>query len=138
MSMLRTIHDRQLDIPVTLFYGCRTREDIIFFRELDALRRRLASFRLILTLSRPDPEWSGLVGRLGPALLASHLPELALSRYFLCGPGEFTHTISTWLSEKNVPAERIHTEQFGKSTRRMSPGAIPALQSSAQPVTIAG
>src|SRR5207248_7394298 len=49
MSILRTIHDLQLDVPVTLLYGCRARQDVIFARELEALRLRLARFRLVIT-----------------------------------------------------------------------------------------
>lgn len=122
MSILRTIHDLQLDVPVTLLYGNRTREDIIFARELDALRLRLARFRLVLTLSRPDPEWTGSVGRVTPALLARHIPEPVVGRYFLCGPGDFVETLSGWLGENGVPADRIHSERFGKLSGGTSRG----------------
>jgi ferredoxin-NADP reductase/nitrite reductase/ring-hydroxylating ferredoxin subunit len=125
MSILRTIHDVQLDLPVTLLYGCRSREDIIFARELDAMRLRLARFRLVLTLSRPEADWSGSVGRVTPALFARHIPEPAAARHFLCGPGDFVETLSGWLRENGVPAERIHSERFGKSSRSAGPGRIP-------------
>jgi ferredoxin-NADP reductase len=58
MAILRTILDRQLDVPVTLLYGCRTRADVIFAREIDALRLRLATLRAIVTLSQPDADWT--------------------------------------------------------------------------------
>ncbi len=119
MAILRTIHDLQLDLPVTLLYGCRSREDVIFARELDALRLRLANFRMILTLSRPDADWNGATGRVGPAMLARHVPEPSLSRYFLCGPGDFTPVLKSWLLDQGVPAERIHSEQFGKPARQV-------------------
>jgi ferredoxin-NADP reductase len=117
MSILRTIHDLQLDLPVTLLYGCRTLDDIIFARELEAMRLRLARFRMILTLSQPDPEWSGSVGRVTPALVARHIPEPAAARHFLCGPGDFVDRLSGWLRENGVVPERIHSERFGKSSR---------------------
>jgi ferredoxin-NADP reductase len=126
MAILRTIHDLQLDLPVTLLYGCRGREDVIFARELDALRLRLAGFRMILTLSRPDPDWKGATGRISAAMLARHVPDPALSRYFLCGPGDLTPALKSWLLDHGVPAERIHSEQFGKAAR-------PVQESSAAP-----
>jgi ferredoxin-nitrite reductase len=131
MSILRTIQDLQIDVPVTLLYGCRTRDDIIFARELDALRLRLANFRLVVTLSRPDQEWNGSVGHVGPALLTRHVPEPALARYFLCGPGAFTPTLTAWLRDQGVPPDRIHSEQFGKSSR-VAPAAttIPSWNAS--------
>ena len=98
MSILRTVHDLQLDLPVTLLYGCRSRSDVIFARELDMLRLRLANFRMILTLSQPEATWNGSVGRVGPGLLARHVPEPARGRYFLCGPGGFTEILRAWLA----------------------------------------
>ncbi len=115
MSILRTIHDLQLEIPVTLLYGCRTIDEVIFGRELDAMRLRLARFRLVLTLSRPGADWSGSVGRVTPALLARHVPEPAAARHFLCGPGDFVETLSAWLRQNGVTAESIHSERFGTS-----------------------
>ena len=114
MAILRTILDRQLDVPVTLLYGCRSRADIIFAREIDALRVRLATLRAIITLSQPDPEWAGATGRLGPDLIARHVADPASSRYFLCGPGAMHDEMTEWLLARGVPADRIHTEMFGK------------------------
>jgi ferredoxin-nitrite reductase len=118
MAILRTVHDLQLELPVTLLYGCRSGEDVIFARELDALRLRLANFRMILTLSRTGAEWKGATGRVGPAMLARHVPEPARSRYFLCGPGDFMPVLKSWLLDQGTPETQIHSEQFGKSARR--------------------
>jgi ferredoxin-nitrite reductase len=123
MSILRTVHDLQLDVPVTLLYGCRTRSDVIFARELDILRLRLANFRMVLTLSQPEATWNGSIGRIAPALLARHVPESTRARYFLCGPGGFSETFRNWLTERGVPADRVHSEQFGKSRQSAAPSA---------------
>jgi ferredoxin-NADP reductase/dissimilatory sulfite reductase (desulfoviridin) alpha/beta subunit/nitrite reductase/ring-hydroxylating ferredoxin subunit len=125
MSILRTIRDLQLDQPVTLLYGCRAREDVIFAAELESLRLPLASFRLIVTLSRPDPDWMGATGRVLPALVARHVPEPELSRYFLCGPGDFTQALTCWLLERGVPPDRVHCELFVKSQRISAPIGAP-------------
>ncbi len=114
MSILRTICDRQLDLPVTLLYGSRTEDDIIFRGELDSLRLRLAGFRPVITLSRPGPAWAGEVGRVTPDLLARHVPEPSSARYYLCGPGDLRPIFQSWLLEAGVPADRIHFEMFGK------------------------
>jgi precorrin-3B synthase len=116
MSILRTILDRQIDLPVTLIYGARTEADVIFAKELDALRPRLANFRLVISLSRPGPDWTGATGRVDPALIGSHVTELTASRYFLCGPGDFHDALKTWLLGRGVAVDRIHTEMFGKTT----------------------
>ena len=116
MSILRTIRDLQLDLPVTLIYGARSEADVIFARELDALRPRLANFRLVVSLTRPGPGWAGATGRVGPALIESHVTDLAAGRYFLCGPGDFHDGLKGWLIGRGVAADRVHTEMFGKKS----------------------
>jgi ferredoxin-nitrite reductase len=138
MSILRTILDLQLELPVTLLYGSRTRQDVIFADELDALRLRLATFRLVLTLSLPDARWNGSAGRVSPALLQRHVPEPASARYFLCGPGNFTDTLCRWLREHGVAADRIHSEQFGKPRQISSPESINAWPAGVEPAPVAG
>ena len=138
MSILRTVHDLQLDLPVTLLYGCRSRSDVIFARELDMLRLRLANFRMILTLSQPEATWNGSVGRVGPGLLARHVPEPARGRYFLCGPGGFTEILRAWLAERGVPRERIHSEQFGKPRGTAPPDPLSAWESQSRNEAVVG
>ena len=111
---------------------------MIFARELAALRLRLANFRMILTLSHPDPDWKGATGRVGPAMLARHVPEPSLSRFFLCGPGDFTPVLKSWLLDHGVPAERIHSEQFRKPARQPPEASpVPTWQPSAETIGMA-
>jgi ferredoxin-nitrite reductase len=125
MSILRTMRDRGLvDRPATLLYGCRTEADIIFARELDELRRVLPMVRQVITLSRPGPFWMDAVGRVGPELIERHVPDPAAARFFMCGPGDLRESLTGWLTERGVPAERIHFEVFGKAKR---PVAHPVL-----------
>src|SRR5205823_4515293 len=86
-----------------------------FARELEQLRLRLAGFRMVLTLSQAGPDWTGAAGRVTPALVARHIPNLAGARYFVCGPGEMRDGLVAWLREQGVAPDRIHTEVFGKS-----------------------
>lgn len=88
---------------------------MIFATELDGFRVRLAGLRLVHTLSRPDPEWSGEVGRVTPELVAKHVPEPQKARYYICGPGDLREGLSTWLQTQGVPADRVHSEMFGKA-----------------------
>ncbi|HEV3121558.1 MAG TPA: hypothetical protein VGY53_06630, partial [Isosphaeraceae bacterium] len=125
MSILRTVYDRQLDLPVTFIYGCRTRDDIIFARELDDLRLRLAQLRVVIALSQPSAEWSGPIGRVTPELIARHVSEPEQARYYICGPGDMREKLTEWLDSRGVAADRIHTEMFGKPTRAATVRCAP-------------
>ena len=121
---MRTVLDRQHDAPVTLLFGCRSEDDVIYRRELESLRLRLPQLRLIVTLSRPGPNWTGEIGRVDPSLLAQHIAEPAAARYFLCGPGEMRASLTEWLKGQAVPADRIHFEMFGKAAAPRKESAL--------------
>lgn len=124
MSILRTLRDRSLALPVTLLYGCRTRDDIIFGREIDALAAEMPSLRAVVTLTRPGPGWTGASGRITPEFVARHVAEPAGARYFLCGPPGFREPIIAWLEREGVAVSRIHFEVFGKAARSVA-AAVP-------------
>jgi len=113
IAMLRYIEERKLDVPVTLLYGVRTSQDIIFKRELTRLCRVLDQFRLIITLSAPDAGWTGNRGRLNRELLLERIADFHIPTFFLCGPEHFMRDVSGLLKEQGVSADRIKQESFG-------------------------
>jgi len=112
MSMLRHIDDRCLATPVTLIYCVRTRNDIIFEQELERLRRRLPTFRMVLVLSQPDAAWNGPRGRLSRELIATSVEEPQSSTFFLCGPSPFMVSVQEMLQSLDVRSECVRRESF--------------------------
>ena len=65
-------------------------------------------------ISRPSDEWPGERGRIDAALLDRHLPPYARSlQYFVCSREETVQAVRSALAELRVPADRVHSEQFG-------------------------
>jgi len=67
-------------------------------------------------LRRPPQGWTGFNGRLSPELLAAPLAadghRPAELDWFLCGPPSLVADSLDALDSLDVPARRIHTEQF--------------------------
>jgi ferredoxin-NADP reductase len=113
IAMLRYIEERSLNVPVTLIYCVRTRQDIIFQEELIRLSCSLARFRAAVTLTAPDPAWKGNKGRLSKELLLKRVADFSVPTFFLCGPGPFMRHTSELLEQQGVSADRIKQESFG-------------------------
>jgi len=103
---------------VTLFYGNRRADTIMFADELLGLKDRYPQ-RLALSflLSRESQDVGLLNGRLDAAKVA----ELAAARlfdprrvdgFFLCGPGAMIDVVREALVGLGVDAVRIHSERF--------------------------
>jgi ring-1,2-phenylacetyl-CoA epoxidase subunit PaaE len=103
---------------VTLVYGNRRTDTIMFRAALDALKDRyLDRFTLIHILSREAQDVALLNGRVNAekvrALARAGALDLAgCDGVFLCGPGEMIDEVSAALADAGVGPDRIHFERF--------------------------
>jgi ferredoxin-NADP reductase len=115
MCILRHWHLSSSPVPATLLYSARTREELIYHRELTALARSDPRFTLQMTLTRDAaPGWPGLVGRIDLPLVRTLLKDLGGAvDSFVCGPDGFVEAASALLLQAGQPREAIRTERFG-------------------------
>jgi len=113
MSMLRYIDDHCLSTEVTLLYFVRTREDVIFERQLKSLQARLPRFHLVTVLSQPDPGWLGLTGHLTRDMIEINVEDVTSSTFFICGPPGMMKAAREILDSMKVSSARIKQENFG-------------------------
>lgn len=115
LSILRSALARERGRCV-LFYANRTRADIMFRAEIDALKDRyLDRFALVHLLSRERQENGTLPGRLDAPAARRLLRALAPNGdalAFLCGPPGMAEALAPVLAEVGLPAERIRMERF--------------------------
>jgi ring-1,2-phenylacetyl-CoA epoxidase subunit PaaE len=118
MSIAKAVLRMEPTSIVSLLYGNRSQETIIFKNALDDLQKQYANrFRLIHVLSQPNSGWNGLTGRLNRTLvikLINELPKLDVYRtdYYLCGPVGMMEEMEQALHILYVPKEKIHKESF--------------------------
>ena len=118
---------------LSLIYGNRTVEEMLFRDELEDLKdRHLERFTLINVLSRGDmTETPLLEGRIdGPKLqaLAAAIPVQNLAHVYVCGPGSLIKEARNTLFALGVPRERVHHEFFaagGGAYRATAQAATP-------------
>ena len=113
IAMLRYIEDLCIRVETTLIYCVRTEQEVFFKDEFATLQRRLNSFRYVLVLSQPDPQWKGWKGRLRDEILEGEVNNPSESTFFLCGPPAFMEGTRTLLRNMAVDPARILQESFG-------------------------
>ncbi len=118
ISILETVLRKEPESRVTLIYGSRAWDDVIFRQRLEALSDEFGE-RLIVdhVLEHPPEWWTGESG-----LLASHVLESRLNvfdiaddgaqSYFLCGPTPMMEAAHETLERRGVSADRILEERF--------------------------
>jgi ferredoxin-NADP reductase len=115
MCMLRHRRLSGSSVPTVLLYSARTREDVIYQKELSDIVHSDPRFALRITLTRDHaPGWSGSVGRIDLPTVQAQLQGLGgVADSFVCGSSGFVEAAAALLLKAGQPAEAIRTERFG-------------------------
>jgi ferredoxin-NADP reductase/mono/diheme cytochrome c family protein len=124
MAILGYIDDLCLETKVVLLYSVRTRDDIMFQKQLEGFRSSIKNFRYHVLLSQPDADWSGPRGRIGHEFIESTVDDLKSQEYFLCGPPSFMEASRSALISLGVKPERIRQESFGATSVPTQEGSV--------------
>ena len=112
LSMLGHMAATGDDRPVTLIWGNRRQEDIVYRQDLDALAAGRMNLQIHHVLSEQEG-WAGPTGFVDAPLLGRLLTADQLGGHvFLCGPPAMMASVRRALRRLGVPMPRIHTERF--------------------------
>ncbi|MBI5914979.1 MAG: 2Fe-2S iron-sulfur cluster binding domain-containing protein [Bacteroidetes bacterium] len=141
MSTLKTILEKEPMSFISLLYGNRNEEEIIFKNELERLVQRYEGQLFVeYILSQPKLEkskglgglfskgkytWEGLTGRIGAGSLKKFFednpPRHKQSEYFICGPGNLIETAEKALLDRGIEKKNIHHEYFSAPAAAVTP-----------------
>lgn len=97
--------------PVTLLFGCRAQEDILFRTELDRWVKQYPRFALQVTLSRAGEDWNGRRG-----YVQKHLVDVigrSRPRVFICGLSPMVKQVRQVLkTELGYDRKMIQSERY--------------------------
>jgi ferredoxin-NADP reductase len=132
ISIARTVLPTEPATSVSLIYGNRREQDIIFREALAALAREYPGrFRLRHVLSEPPEGWRGGVGMLNRYVVEDEISALpgmdaGPATWFLCGPEPMMVEARAALRSWGVKPERIREERFTQPHLRASSPAPSA------------
>ncbi|MEO3385468.1 1,2-phenylacetyl-CoA epoxidase subunit PaaE [Mesorhizobium sp. CAU 1741] len=121
LSIAKTVLNHEPDSTVTLIYGNRSTDTIMFREELEDLKdRHMRRFSVIHLLSREAQDVDLFNGRIDGARIAQlaerGLIDLASADgIFLCGPGEMIDDVSARLKSLGIDDDRVRFERFTPS-----------------------
>lgn len=95
---------------VTLTFGNRSPEGILYADEWSALAQREPSFRFLPTLSQPPADWQGRRGRVTDVLRERR--DLGRSLFYICGSPEMVDDTRKALASLGVPDTDVRFEKF--------------------------
>ncbi len=106
------------DRTLSFWYGARSRREIFYQEEFDALQAAHSNFEWHVALSDPQPDdhWEGYQGFIHEALLLHYLsyhPAPEDCEYYLCGPPMMNTAVIGMLEDLGVERDNIMLDDFG-------------------------
>jgi propane monooxygenase reductase subunit len=112
-SLLNSMAERGIDRKVSYYYGARTRQDLFYLDEIEALSGRLKNFRFVPALSEPSSEddWDGETGFIHDVVDRLE-GDLTGHEGYLCGPPPMIDAAIPMLAAHGVSEARIFYDKF--------------------------
>lgn len=118
MSILKSVLHLEQSSHVTLVYGNRDEDSIIFQKELHELEGHYADrFKVIHCLNEGSGSWTGDRGLMTADKVKSILNDkvegdLSKGQHFICGPTPMMNEVKQALSDLSIPDDKVHIEYF--------------------------
>jgi ferredoxin-NADP reductase len=126
MSMIRETVQRDLPRRITLIYGSRRLDDVIFHAELDELARSAAQLDYIPVIEDPPADYSGRRGLIAAPVIRETARALEDKVFFVCGPQGFYDHVLPQLEAMGIPRRRLRREIYGAPTNVWEQPGWPA------------
>jgi len=114
-DQLKRLHSRR---RISFWYGARSRRELFYQQDFDALARDHANFSWHIALSEPQPDddWQGDIGFIHKVLYEAYLqdhPTPEDCEYYICGPPLMTAAVIDMLHGLGVEDDNILLDNFG-------------------------
>ncbi len=113
MSMIREIVDRGLPRTLSLFYGNRQAEDIIFHEQLTHISGHFDRIRYIPIIEKTSKDYQGQCGLITADLIKEVAGAFEKATFFLCGPQGMYDFCLPQIEQLGVPPRKIRKELYG-------------------------
>jgi ferredoxin-NADP reductase len=111
-SICKYCTDTQSETKITLLYGNRAEEDIIFRRELEEMQQKNRRIKVVFTLDQASQSWKGYTGIINAEMVKNEIPDYKQTSFYTCGSPAMVVAIENLLRELGISESQIKKENF--------------------------
>jgi ferredoxin-NADP reductase len=112
ISICKNATDKRLESEITLFFGCRTENDIPFRRELEGMQQANRKLKVHFVLNQPSSTWTGATGIITADMIRKELPDYKDNVFYCCGPPGMVTAMGNLIESIGLPKSRLKLEYF--------------------------
>jgi len=111
-------HTLKTKRKVSYWYGARSKREMFYTEDFEAIERDFPNFRYHVALSEPLPEdnWTGHTGFIHQVVYENHLKDhenVDEIEFYLCGPPMMNNAVFKMLDDLGVEPDMIAFDDFG-------------------------
>ena len=111
-------HTEKTTRKVSYWYGARSKREMFYTEEFEAIEKKFPNFRYHVALSEPQPEdnWTGFKGFIHQVVFDNYLknhPNVDEIEFYLCGPPMMNSAVQKMLGDLGVEKDMIAFDDFG-------------------------
>jgi ferredoxin-NADP reductase len=112
ISMCKNATDKRMNSKITLFYGCRTENDIAFKQELEKMQEQNKNLKIVFMVNEASSHWKGATGVINAEMIKKELPDYKDNLFYVCGPPPMVKAMETLLESIGLPKTQLKLEYF--------------------------
>ncbi len=112
ISIIKNATDKHLDSKITLFYGCRTENDIVFKKELESMQNENRNLKMVCVVNQPSSQWTGETGVITADIIKKSLPDWNENVFYTCGPPPMVKAMEAIIESIGLPKNQMRQEYF--------------------------
>ncbi len=110
--MLHDLIRHHASNTITLFFGTRTEDELIYRDEMEKTMKSHNTFHYYPILSRGAPDWNGDRGHVQELVKKYIHQENKNQDFYICGLKEMVLSVKELLEQMGVPKEQIYFERY--------------------------
>jgi ferredoxin-NADP reductase len=115
-SICRYCTDKRLNTKITLLYGNRSENDIVFRKEFETMQKQNENLKVVLLLNEPSSGWKGPTGFINAELIKKEIPDYKETVFYTCGPPAMVEAMEKLIDQLDLPQTQLNREYFAGYT----------------------
>jgi glycine betaine catabolism B len=112
ISFCKNATDKGLNSKITLFYGCRTENDLAFREEFEELAKQNKNLKLIFIINQPTEQWKGQTGSINGDMIKQELADYRENMFYTCGPPPMVEAMEKLILNLGLQKDKLKRELF--------------------------
>jgi len=112
ISICKYCTDTRQKTKVTLLYGNRAENDIVFRKEFEALQKQNKNLKVVFILNEASSEWQGATGFITAEMIKKEMPDFKETMFYTCGPPAMVQVMEKLVEQLGLPKTQLKREYF--------------------------